>query len=135
MADLLRFELVAFRTALQLSWADEALETDVRLALDYVHAHLFDDDLSVGRVRERCGLRNNNVTFRFKAAVGAGIRDYIETMRIEMAKRVLRFRHHSVTQIALETGFRSPETFARAFRRATGLSPTEFRYRLGSSME
>jgi hypothetical protein len=46
---------------------------------------------------------------------------------MEHAKLLLAERAVSVTKIGLTVGFSSPNAFATAFRKATGLTPTDYR--------
>jgi AraC family transcriptional regulator len=47
-------------------------------------------------------------------------------LRIEAARHGLRQAGGNVTRVALDTGFSTPQAFARAFRRETGTTPSAF---------
>jgi two-component system response regulator YesN len=115
---------------LKTSFVESDFSAEVNQALDEIHSALFDPHLHAGAVREAIGAKNNNFSSVFKREVGIGMRAYIETMRIEMAKRLLRYRHLSVLDIAGSVGYVYAESFSRAFRRYVGLSPTQFRERI-----
>jgi len=51
----------------------------------------------------------------------------VEQARLEMATPNLLYSDMKVIDLALELGYEDPSHFARAFRRMTGQSPTEFR--------
>lgn len=51
----------------------------------------------------------------------------VEQARLDMAKPNLLHSDMKVIDLALELGYEDPSHFARAFRRMTGQSPTEFR--------
>jgi YesN/AraC family two-component response regulator len=64
--------------------------------------------------------------------------DFINQMRIEESKRMLVNSSNikNILEILYETGFNSKATFNRAFKKATGLSPTEYKKRyLNPSVE
>jgi len=63
----------------------------------------------------------------FQAAVGVGVKDHFSTLQIARAKELLRTTGHSTARIAIDSGFGTPRTFYRAFKRSAGISPTEFR--------
>jgi transcriptional regulator GlxA family with amidase domain len=63
----------------------------------------------------------------FHASAGCCVKDYLKTLQIERAKELLRTTERSTAQIAVETGFGTVRSFYRAFRRCTGISPTEYR--------
>lgn len=58
---------------------------------------------------------------------GADFRDLVNLTRVQRAKELLGGSDASITQIATEFGYGSPANFARAFRKATGLAPQQFR--------
>jgi AraC family transcriptional regulator len=47
--------------------------------------------------------------------------------RIDRARGLLQKPALSVTQIGIQIGFREASSFTKAFRRFTGLTPTEYR--------
>jgi transcriptional regulator GlxA family with amidase domain len=49
-------------------------------------------------------------------------------LRLQAARRMLTDTRHPVGEVALRTGFSSPTTFARAFRRRFGTSPRSLRH-------
>ncbi|MBB6733106.1 AraC family transcriptional regulator [Cohnella zeiphila] len=67
----------------------------------------------------------------FKAFTGLSPYQYVLRTRIEDAKRRLAETDSTVTDIGLETGFSSPSQFYRAFFKASGMTPEQFRVRGG----
>ena len=63
----------------------------------------------------------------FKSATGYPLREYINLMRIEESKNLLRNTSLSITDIALRTGFSNSNYFTSVFHRQTGKTPTEYR--------
>lgn len=60
---------------------------------------------------------------------GLSYRDLIGAARQARAKALLRETDLSVTEIAFELGYNEHASFTRAFRRAVGCTPTDFRNR------
>jgi len=73
-----------------------------------------------------CDLSVRQLTRAFRASRGCSIGEYIAKQRIARAKQLLT-GDHSVKTVAYALGFPSPSGFCAAFRRATGLTPGEFR--------
>jgi AraC family transcriptional regulator len=73
-----------------------------------------------------CKLSVRQLTRGFRASHGCSIGDYIANSRIERAKRLLA-SDQSIKTIAYSLGFNSSSGFCSAFRRATGMTPGEFR--------
>lgn len=73
-----------------------------------------------------CGLSVRQLSRGFRASRGQSIGQYAADHRIERAKEAL-VRYRSVKSVAGQMGFSSTAAFSAAFRKATGLAPTEFR--------
>ncbi|MBA3594073.1 MAG: helix-turn-helix transcriptional regulator [Polaromonas sp.] len=65
----------------------------------------------------------------FKQAFGLPPHRYLLTRRIERAAALLRDTDLPITEIALETGWKSIGSFGRIFRDITGENPAAFRAR------
>ena len=83
----------------------------------------------VAELAALCGISQRHLHRQFIALTGKTISAYIETYRIEQAKLLLADADVPMKQVAEQAGFSHGNSFARAFRRATGLSPREYRQR------
>ena len=61
----------------------------------------------------------------FTAAFGVSPQAYVESCRLEYAKRLLETTNASVKEASYAAGFADPLYFSRRFRRAYGLPPRE----------
>lgn len=86
-----------------------------------------DPTLSLKDLSEATGVRPSYITQSLNTRGGRNFYDYVNSMRIDAAKRLLLDTDDSVTDVSLEAGFNSRSTFYTAFKRATGSTPTEFR--------
>ncbi|MBU3029240.1 AraC family transcriptional regulator [Paracoccus marinaquae] len=66
---------------------------------------------------------------RILNAEGIGFRELVSAIRTQRARELLRGTSVSITEIAFELGYATSAGFARAFRKATGLAPHEYRDR------
>jgi AraC-like DNA-binding protein len=73
------------------------------------------------------GCTPEHLTRMFRVAFGFTIRGWIRRRRVERAKQLLVQTRCPIGQIAEQLGFADTAHFARTFRRATTLSPGEFR--------
>lgn len=100
----------------------------VRAACSYM-AERFSEALTVRQIAAHIGYDASWFQKRFRAQMGAPIGSHLQSLRVEKAKDLLRDGQADVTQIALQVGFSSSQSFARAFRKFTGQSPSEYRQR------
>ena len=75
-----------------------------------------------------CNVSIRQLTRGFRISRACSLGDYIEQRRMEAAKRLLA-TGESVKGVAFAMGFASPSSFTFAFRRAIGVSPSQFRQR------
>lgn len=82
---------------------------------------------SVAELAQMCGISARHLHRQFIALTGKTVADYIEATRIEEAKRLLGNSARPIKAVAEACGFAHANSFARAFRRYTGLTPLAFR--------
>ncbi|MDR2945666.1 MAG: AraC family transcriptional regulator [Candidatus Adiutrix sp.] len=68
----------------------------------------------------------------FKSLVGESVAAYVRRLALQNAAQHLSYYQESVTDIAFDAGYESPEAFTRAFRSAFGVSPSQYRKQGGS---
>ncbi|MEL7449445.1 MAG: helix-turn-helix domain-containing protein, partial [Pseudomonadota bacterium] len=88
-------------------------------------------DLSSPALAERVGLSERQFRRRFAKVFGETPTQRIERIRVEAACTWLGSETAPVEQIAFDLGYRSADTFRRAFERHRGITPTEYRSRFG----
>jgi transcriptional regulator GlxA family with amidase domain len=69
----------------------------------------------------------------FKQAVGDAPLGYLQTLRVEVAKRLLEKGGIAVDVVSQRVGYGDLSTFRQLFKRKTGLSPREYQRRFGRS--
>ena len=73
------------------------------------------------------GLGTTAFTEKVKSYSGFSPLNYLITIRISEATRLLKQNDLSVTNIALDTGFYSSQHFSTTFKKLTGYTPSDFR--------
>lgn len=98
----------------------------IEQALTYLHEHAT-DELTISAVAEHIGL--SPVYFRrlFHRYVGTNPKHYLLNLRLQTAQFMLLQENRSITEIAMLSGFGSPQQFSKCFRQIVGVTPSEWR--------
>ena len=88
------------------------------------------DDLRAERLAERAHMSLRNFYRAFEHATGESPGEWVEALRVEIAKRLLQYTSRGIEQIAWEAGFATYQRMRRAFLRRIGTAPGDYRARL-----
>jgi transcriptional regulator GlxA family with amidase domain len=114
-----------FSTQLAAQLADrEPLREVQRWITDHPAA-----DLSVETLASRASLSPRQFARAFAAEVGMPPGRYVDRVRLETARRRMEDTADGVEETARRCGYGTPEAMRRAFVRALGVSPAEYRRR------
>ncbi len=94
--------------------------------IDYIHVNL-DQDLSLNCLADIACLSTYHFARTFKKAIGRAPHQYVMQCRLEKARILLTTTDRSITQIALDTGWRNPSTFSTIFKAQAGMVPSKYR--------
>ena len=81
--------------------------------------------LSRAELADIAGISLRQLERAFRSQLGRGIHEHYLALRLGRSRQLLRETSLSTVEIGLACGFGSASQFARAFRRAYGLSPRE----------
>ena len=98
----------------------------LKRVLAYIEDHLV-EQMTVADLADIACLSIFHFTRAFTAAMGVPPHRYLSQRRLETARLLIAARKHSLSAIAQDCQFSSQSSFTRAFRRATGMTPAEFR--------
>lgn len=93
-------------------------------AVSYIDEH-FAQPLSLATVAEYCDISPGYLSRAFSEHVGTSFNDYLNSIRLETAQRMLKARNHSVKEIAYAVGYHDPNYFSRIFKKFKGVSPSD----------
>jgi AraC family transcriptional regulator len=97
-----------------------------RLVTAYIREHL-NERIPIGTLAQLVRLSPYHFCRMFKQSLGMPPHRYQTNRRVEHAKLLLANRAGSMTEIGRAVGFSSRNAFATAFRKATGIAPTDYR--------
>lgn len=64
---------------------------------------------------------------KVKAILGISISDYINNMRLDKSKELLKKSNQTISEIAYSVGFSTPNYFSTSFKNKFGISPKEYK--------
>lgn len=112
-----------------LSWMEKKkLENSkpIRLAKQYINEH-YNQALTLEMLGVKIGLNPTYFSTVFKKETGKSFIDYVTEVRIQNAKQLLLDTDLSILEIAEDVGYNDLKYFSKGFKKATGLSPTDYR--------
>jgi len=98
----------------------------VRKAMAYLHEHYM-ESISLEDAARHISVSKEYLARCFRHEVGITLVKYLNRYRVRQAKALLQKGEHSLTEIALETGFSSSAYFSRVFRQEVGMSPRDYK--------
>src|SRR5262245_33896827 len=104
----------------------EKYEQALLSTLLYVQTHL-EQDLTLDLLAGRVGFSPYHFHRIFRDVIGEPVKEYVRRLRLERAAYRLKISEETILQIALASGFKTHESFTRAFERQFGITPNEFR--------
>jgi transcriptional regulator GlxA family with amidase domain len=113
-------------------WDTPARQPSVRAAQDLIHADPA-ADLRVPVLAARVGMSERHFSREFARAVGTPPGDYVERVRVDVARRLLESEPVLVSVAAARSGFGTAETMRRAFLRRVGVPPDHYRRRFAAA--
>lgn len=93
---------------------------------DYINWHICEPVTVIG-VASYYGYNARYLSALFKDCTGISIKDYIINAKTAQAKSLLESTGNSISQIAYSLGFQDNHNFSKFFKKATGLTPSEYR--------
>ncbi|MCU0981611.1 MAG: AraC family transcriptional regulator [Pirellulaceae bacterium] len=87
----------------------------------------FVDEISVPRLAEIAGISVAHLNRRFRQLLRLSPMEYVHSLRMHEAKRLLATTDQNLGQIAAAAGFYDQSYFTKRFRKATGMTPLAYR--------
>lgn len=113
----------------KVSSKEESTEQEERVITGitrYLQEHL-EEDLSLSVLSEQFHLNPQYISQLFKNEIGVGFLAYLTNIRMEKAKKLLLSTSYSVAEIAGQVGYGDYRVFTKAFKKAEGITPSQYR--------
>lgn len=93
----------------------------------YIEEHYDNSELSVEEIGKELGLSRVQLYRKVKALLGMSVNEYIQQLRLNKAKFLLRRDDFTVADVAYKVGFSSPTYFSTAFKGKYKQTPMEYK--------
>jgi len=119
--------------SLSLIEAGDGSHIYVNNAIQYIQLH-YREPLSLENVANACNLSASYLSSLFSKVLGTTFIGYVQSVRIEKAKELLRTTTLKVYEVAYQIGYDDEKYFSQVFRKAEGISPSQFRTQSASKV-
>ena len=103
-------------------------QINLQQVIEYISIH-FKEDIQLSSLAKRLGYHEKYLSSALRSITRMNFKEFVASYRIDYAKRLLKDTSSSlkISEIALESGFSSLNTFNRMFLRLTGTTPSEYK--------
>lgn len=92
----------------------------------YLQEHLA-EDVSLSVLAEQFHLSAQYISQLFKSEIGVNFLAYLTSIRMEQAKQLLLTTSLSITEVSARAGYADYRVFTKAFKKAEGITPSQYR--------
>jgi len=122
------FEMVIYevKERLQLKFEDSRNKEKINTAIIYIKEN-YSKDLNMAVVSNYISMNYSLFSFNFKQFTGINFVNYLKTIRINEAKRMLEETDEKIIDISKMIGYDNDKYFMKTFKLFCGVSPSEYR--------
>lgn len=102
------------------------MDLKTKAVLDFMNTNLH-RKLSLDELARSASISRSHLCRMFKAEAGMSPGQYIQKLRMQEGSMLLASTFMSVKQIMIEVGYSDKSLFVRHFKKAQGLTPSEYR--------
>ncbi len=123
----LLLEDVAVRIAEKVNnFNNKSIKLILRKAIDYIQEH-YNEQVTLNEVAENIYVSTFYISRMFKKELGKSFVDYLNDVRIEKSKELLKDVKYKTYEVAEIVGISDPHYFSKLFKKYSGMTPSEYR--------
>lgn len=92
----------------------------------YVEEH-YDEKITLHCLARKMFINTSYLSNLFSEVAGVNYRDYVTSVRVRHAKKLLKTTDYSIEEISRRTGFSDSKYFSKIFKKSTGETPRSYR--------
>lgn len=120
-------EEIALNVAAKVnSFNNKSIKLILRKAVEYLQMH-YSEQITLNEVAEYAFVSTYYISRMFKKELGKNFVDYLNEIRLEKAKELLKDVKFKTYEVAELVGIPDAHYFSRLFKKHEGLTPTEYR--------
>jgi transcriptional regulator GlxA family with amidase domain len=104
----------------------EHQDESVKQAQEFIEQN-FQDKITVEQLSSMFAVGRRSLERRFKKATSNTVSEYIQRVKVEVAKKGFESSRKNINEIMWEVGYSDTKAFRTIFKKTTGLSPLEYR--------
>ncbi|MGA9269667.1 MAG: ATP-binding protein, partial [Lutimonas sp.] len=94
---------------------------------EILEENLSDEEFGIGNLCDALGMSRSQLYRKFSALTDTSVNVFIQNLRLIKARKLLRSTDLNVSEVAYDTGFKSPSHFSRVYSNKFGVSPSQER--------
>lgn len=119
------------RSLLREEWKTNIIQyrgssKEIMRAIEYIHRHYW-EELSLKQLADYVGFSENYFSNLFKQEIGENLTMFVNKVRIEQAKALMRQDCKKSYEIGQKVGYQNTTYFSTMFKKITGMSITEYK--------
>ncbi len=120
-------EEVAIKIAEKVNnYNNKSIKLILRKAIDYIQDH-YNEQVTLNEVAENIYVSTFYISRMFKKELGKSFVDYLNDVRIEKSKELLKDVRYKTYEVAEIVGISDPHYFSKLFKKYSGMTPSEYR--------
>ncbi|MGP4108122.1 response regulator transcription factor [Virgibacillus sp. L01] len=104
---------------------------NILTTVKYIESNYSNENISLQEVADMIDMSPSYFSMEFKAEMGISFIQFITKMRIDLAKELLNNPAYKTYEIAYTVGYSDYPHFTKTFKKHVGITPTQYRKRLG----
>jgi len=92
-----------------------------------IHENIANDALDVQFLADKLNISRSNLHNKIKSLVKMNTSEFINTVRINKAKELIKSSDYTISEISYKVGYSDNAYFSKTFKKITGKTPGEFR--------